>query len=954
VPAGTLNLGNLQAHILADNSQFAKVMRNTTATLDAVSMKMTSIGKKMTTRLTLPLTGIATASLVSFAKFDDAMTQSLAIMGDVSDQMRMKMEATAKAISTESITAPQELAKAYFFLASAGMTAAQSEAALATVEKFAVAGRFDMAMATDLLTDAQSALGLSSKDAEKNMQGLLKVSDTLVKANTLANATVQQFSEALTNNAGPAIKQYNIDLEEGVAILAAYADQGLKGQEAGSMFGRMTRLLIKSINDNSQAFSDLNINVEEFAATGKNLTGVLDGISKATEGMGPAQKAATLEMLGFQARTQQAILPLLGITDRIRDYEAELKKAGGTTKDIADKQLTSFSSQMKIVWNNIVVVGQEIGNVLEPAVRSLGKWIKDVTMWFRGLSDTSKRAIIFFGVFAAAIGPVLLSLGSMALVTKIAIMTTVTFLGVIGKVFAVIKSISAALAVATGGLSSFLIPIAAVGLAIWVIVDAFTAADLGILEFFRSIKIGGKSLGVYWDALGTYIWQTWDWVVNKLKLMWETFWFTVKEIGNKMDRAMLRVAKGISDSFWWVIKKVTFGFTNMIRSTVDNLNDVGLITNKTRAKMIKSATKADDKIRTSAAESTAHYERLIKKSLDNSGKEWDKYTKKVIKLDEEHTKNAEKWAKVRSDIFKKETAPKFLGPVMAPAFEVGLSDIFDIQTMIEQSTPAVTSFTETVTNSTKAMASQFQEATPVFQRFAQEAIGSLFDVVSDPEIQALGAVSAQLAGIYQNRLQIVRDYGEEHQRIMEDIANSSLGIMQKEAARHEEIQRHKNAVLLTGVAGLFAATLSLITNGGKKNFIMYKRLAQAQAAISAFAAYNNALATPGVPPGVAQVLAASMLALGLAKVHQIERMKPGGGIGGGGGGAISNFGITSPAGGIAEPTREEEREKEPDRYTIIIENINGSADEDFADKLAESLLNRSKDGRDFGFATTSQ
>jgi len=945
-----LNLGNLYTHILADNSQFAKVMRNTTETLTAVEKKMTAIGKKMTRKITLPLTGIATASLYSFGKFDDAMTQSLAIMGDVTDEMRMKMEATAKAISSESITAPQELAKSYFYLASAGYDAAQSEAALATVEKFAVAGRFDMALATDLLTDAQSALGLSSKDAQKNMQGLSKVSDILVKANTLANATVQQFSEALTNEAGAAIKQYNIDLEEGVAILAAYADQGIKGQEAGSLFGRMTRLLIKSINENRQAFNTLNIDVEEFASTGKNLTGVLEGVTKATAGMGPAQKAATLEMLGFQARTQQAILPLLGIADGIRGYNNELQKAGGTTKDVADKQLESFASQMKIVWNNVKLASHEIAKVLEPSVRSLGKWIKDVTMWFRGLSDTSKKTITFFGVFAAAIGPLLFSLGSMALVTKIAIMTTVTFLGVIGKVFAVIKSISAALAVATGGLSSFLIPIAAVGLALWAIVDAFTAADLGILEFFRSIKIGGKSLGVYWDALGTYIWQTWEWVIDKSKLIWETLWYTIKEVGAKIDRAMLRSAKGISSSFWWVIKKITFGFNNMIRGIVDGLNDAGFITDKVRIKMIKSALEADRKVIKSANDSTKYYNNLIKKSLDESGKEWNKYTEKVKKLDEEHTKNAEKWANVREGLFKKEAAakaPKFLGPIMAPAYEVGLSDILNIQNMFSSAAKEVKVSTEEISNSTVALASKMQAITPAFQQFAQETIGGIFALATDPEVQALGAATQQLQGMYQSRLQMLQSYGEVHNQIMEEIANSSLGIMQKEAAKQEEIQRYKNAVILSGVAGLLSATAIVLTQGGKKNFLLYKRLAQAEAAIAAYTAYNKALAAG--PPGASVPLAISMLALGLAKVRQIEQMKPGGSIGGvGGGGAIGNFGVTSPAGGLAETTIQEEKEKSAGQITVIVENVHGTADAAFADILADSIRDRIKDGRDYG------
>jgi len=90
---------------------------------------------------------------------------------------------------------------------------------------------FDMARATDLLTDAQSALGLTIRDdAIANMEEMVRVSDVLVRANTLANASVEQFSVALTTKSGAALRALNKDMEEGVAVLAAFADQGIKGE----------------------------------------------------------------------------------------------------------------------------------------------------------------------------------------------------------------------------------------------------------------------------------------------------------------------------------------------------------------------------------------------------------------------------------------------------------------------------------------------------------------------------------------------------------------------------------------------------------------------------------------------------------------------------------------------------------------------------------------------------
>lgn len=425
--------------------------------IQAAGKLIRNTGLKMTAAVSLPVVGM----IKSFSSFDDAMTQSTAIMGNVSADMRKEMETTARTISLSTNKSAVDLAQSYFYLASAGMDAAQSISALPVVEKFATAGSFDMARATDLLTDAQSALGLSSKDAEQNMIGLLRVSDTLVKANTLANASVEQFSEALTNEAGAAIKQYNMDLNESVAILATYADRGIKGNVAGSMFGRMTRLLIKSINDNRDAFEKLNIPIDEFANTGKNVTGVIEGITKATEGLGPVQKAATLEALGFEARIQQAILPLLGATDKIKDYEKALKEAGGVTKEVADKQLQSFGSQMKIVWNYVIDFANDIGRILAPYIKKIGDFIKGLADEWRGLGEETKKAIgIIIGI-TAALGPVLTVIGSiMAAASGLVVVMSAAFApsaiaafaASLPGVLAAVLSISTAIAAVGAGL----------------------------------------------------------------------------------------------------------------------------------------------------------------------------------------------------------------------------------------------------------------------------------------------------------------------------------------------------------------------------------------------------------------------------------------------------------------------------------------------------------------------
>jgi len=229
--------------------------------------------------------GIAAVSIKAFADFDSKLQQSVSIMGDVSDAMREDMSEAAREVAKTTTFSAEQAAESFFFLASAGLDAEQSIGALPAVAQFAQAGMFDMALATDLLTDAQSALGLVSSDTETNLQEMVRVSDVLVKANTMANASVQQFSEALTNRAGAALKAVGKDIEEGVAVLAAFADQGIKGAEAGTRFDMVRRDLQARAIRYAEAFESFNIQVFDQEGEMRNLGDIIGEVEDALCGL---------------------------------------------------------------------------------------------------------------------------------------------------------------------------------------------------------------------------------------------------------------------------------------------------------------------------------------------------------------------------------------------------------------------------------------------------------------------------------------------------------------------------------------------------------------------------------------------------------------------------------------------------------------------------------------------
>lgn len=336
------------------------------------------------------LGGLATKE---FASFDEAMTESLAIMGDVSKAMREDMAAAARKVARTTTFSAEQAAKGFFFLASAGLDAKESLAALPEVAEFAQAGNFDLARATELATDAQSALGLKAEDTAENLENLRRVQDVLVKANQLSNATVEQFSEALTNRAAPALKAANKSLEEGAALLAVFADQGIKGRRAGMQLSRVLRLLAQNAAENRDLFRELGIITPE--GNLKSLAEIVEILTEDLRGLSDAEKSARLEQLGFTARVQQAIKPLLGNADAVRRYRRQLEQAGGAAEEVANKQLQTLNKQFDLLKGEVEAAGIRLGSMIAPGVekdvRALRIIVRNLTTAVADLGDESKE-----------------------------------------------------------------------------------------------------------------------------------------------------------------------------------------------------------------------------------------------------------------------------------------------------------------------------------------------------------------------------------------------------------------------------------------------------------------------------------------------------------------------------------------------------------------------------------
>jgi TP901 family phage tail tape measure protein len=445
--------------------------------MQSVGKAIGSMGRSLSLRLTAPISLFAGISVRAFSTFNKAMTESLAIMTVTGDQTK-RMTDLALELGGKVVQSPRELAEAYFFLASAGLDAEQSMAALPQIAAFASAGAFDMATATDLVTDAQTAMGLSSEDAGENLAQLTRISDVFVAANELANTSVQQVAEAMTSDAAVAARGMGQELETVVAVLDAYGSSGKKAGEAGNLFGRATRLLTKAQRENGEVFEKFGIKViDEVTGNYRNFIDIIADMETAFADLSKPQRDAALETLGFAALAQKSITPLLGLSDAMKGYEKSLIAAGGATTRVAAKQAKAFGSQMKILWNQVTVLSISIGEILAPWLTKLGDILKVGIKLWAGLSDSTKKIIVIIGLVIAAIGPLLVFFGAFIvfvgfIISGIGALITAT-IAVVGFMWAWVPAI-------IGVVAAFVV----IGASIWHIIETLGIATT-VFQWFQ-------------------------------------------------------------------------------------------------------------------------------------------------------------------------------------------------------------------------------------------------------------------------------------------------------------------------------------------------------------------------------------------------------------------------------------------------------------------------------------
>lgn len=529
-----INMGSAVGYLLLDTTGFKdgikgaigqlKVFKDEEATtsdkLTGLGNAFTGAGKVLTKNLTVPLVGLGTVAVNTTATFDSSMSKVQAISGAVGDDFD-RLREKAKEMGAKTKFSASEAADAFTYMAMAGWKTEDMLEGIDGIMSLAAASGEDLALTSDIVTDALTAFGLQAKDSAH-------FADVLAAASNSANTNVSMLGESFKYVA-PVAGALGYTAEDTSIALGLMANSGIKASQAGTALRTVLTNLANPTDDMAGAMEILNVSLTDSRGNMKSLREIMEDLKRGFSTLSEAESAQVAAMLAGK----EGMSGLLAI---VNSSEADFNKlakaidnADGTAENMANTMLDNLSGQLTILKSSLEGAAIAFGDLLMPLIRDLVELLQKAVNWVNNLTDGQKETIVRIAEVVAVVGPALLILG------KVVKMVT-SIIEIVGKV-------RKAISVLVKGLKALWALMSANPITL--IIAAIAALVAGFIYLWNNCESFRQFWIDLWEGIKKIFKDVIDWIVNAFNDVVDFF----KSIPEKLGEFFSSIGEWISNAF---------------------------------------------------------------------------------------------------------------------------------------------------------------------------------------------------------------------------------------------------------------------------------------------------------------------------------------------------------------------------------------------------------------------
>lgn len=384
--------------IMAQN----KAIINKGKEMQRMGKNMQRMGRSWTRNVTVPLLAIGGASMKLAGDFKKSMANINTLLDDQS-HLKSYEKQVLRTASNIGIDAKIAADGMYQTISVLGDHGKRTEKTFDIMARAAKAGGADVQDAVNMIATAMNGYGdISDKTASK-------LSDLAFMTAKLGKTKFPELAQSMSS-LFPLGKNLGLSYEELYASMstATTSFAGDTAEAATAMKGLMTGFL-KPSKDMQALYQKLGVSSGQQLIKQKGLAGAMEEV----------QKVAGKDGMPKYFKNVRGLTAALGLSgegmEKFKDHLKKMENAKGMT----DKALAKVQAANKLndAINRMKIAGIQFGSALlpivVPAIEKIAKGVERLAKWYDGLGKHQKKALNYFLIFLAAIGPGLTLFGRM-------------------------------------------------------------------------------------------------------------------------------------------------------------------------------------------------------------------------------------------------------------------------------------------------------------------------------------------------------------------------------------------------------------------------------------------------------------------------------------------------------------------------------------------------------------
>jgi TP901 family phage tail tape measure protein len=252
--------------------------------------------------------GFAAAGIASFAKdavnlaatFDKTMRQTAQVAKVPAKQMK-ELRDVALDMGAKTSFSAREAGNAMLALGKGGLTFAEMKAgALSSTLTLAAAGGLELGQSAEFVVQGLRTFGLRADKAAD-------VAAALAGAANASTSSVEDMGLALSQT-GAGARNAGLSIQQTTGVLAAFANNGIKGSDAGTSLKTMLQRLIPSTKAAKDKMAELNLSFVDSHGAILPITHIAQQLQNRLGGLSEAQRTAALQTIFGSDATRAATI----------------------------------------------------------------------------------------------------------------------------------------------------------------------------------------------------------------------------------------------------------------------------------------------------------------------------------------------------------------------------------------------------------------------------------------------------------------------------------------------------------------------------------------------------------------------------------------------------------------------------------------------------------------------